>query len=462
MLLDSDVMALAKWILAATWPRRLFLGLCFGLFAGPVAAQPPSVDAEFVPQAGLLLSDLMQLVAEHDPALQQERLGVETARAQVRQSGLWENPVLDAGVGTIPIGAANPPDLPAPLSNIPNYSIGLSLHPDLARRPVRRRQAQALLGASQAQLHAATRERALGLARVLGALAGATLRIEIKRSLVEQGRDALKIAQTRVESGYSAPLEASRQEIDLLRLEEQLLELEGESSAALANCAEYLGARCRRFASPEDAHTFLLRWAEQLSGQISPSLAALEERPDLQVLLAQRAAANAELRLSRVQLVPDPTLRFGYLYDRFVASGNQMHSLNVSLALPLPLLDHGQAVAQTAAARVHHIEGERQRRLAAAQARIEALLASLALQKRRTQILQSKTLPRARAILADLRRAFEQRTLRLTELLLARNTLDELLLAEADALIDGFNTSLELLAQLPGSQSALGVNQDNR
>ncbi len=409
----------------------------------------PEAAPAFTPHAGLSLHELMQLVADHDPSLQKDLLGVDLARAQIHQSRLWDNPVLDGAVGTIPVGAPNPPDLPSPLTNIPNYGVGLSMHLDLARRPARRNQAEALLGAAHAQLDAAVRERALGLARVLGTLAVNALRIEAKRSLIEQARGALSIAQSRVESGYSAPVEASRIEIEELRLEEQLLALEGELKAGLAVCAEFLGMRCQTFVSTEEARGFLSFFTGEAASQPAPSLAALEQRPDLLALSSQRAAAEAERSLGRAQLVPDPTLRLGYLYDSFVASGNQRHSLNVSMSLPLPIIDRGQAAVQAAMARMHHIETERQRRIAAASAHIEALQASLALQNRRHQILQEKTLPRARAILADVRRAFELRTLRLTELILARNTLDELLLAEADSLNDQLSTALELYAQLP-------------
>lgn len=451
MLWRTEVIALNDMARAARgrvcWPLLLFFSCWLGETR---AGGAPGVGAAgFTPQAGLKLEELMQLVAQQDPTLQQELLAIDGARAQVRQSRLWENPVLDAAVGTIPLGTPNPPELPAPLSNVPNYGVGLSLHPDLARRPQRQGQARAQLGAAQAQLRASVRERALELARVLGALAVTALRLDAKRGLAEQAREALRIAQIRVESGYNAPLDASRAEIEQLRLEEQTLALEGELTAALASCAEYLGTRCQPFASSQEARDFLVGWPRQAADQGVPSPAALEQRPSLQVLLAQRMAAEADERLARAQLVPDPTLRLGYLYDTFVASGNQLHSLNVSLALPLPIFDHGQAAAQAAAARVYRLETERQRRATAAQAHIEALRASLFLQQRRLETLRNKTLPRARAILSDLVRAFELRTLRLTELLQARNTLDELLLAEADTLSDSFNTALDLLGQLP-------------
>jgi outer membrane protein, heavy metal efflux system len=451
MLWRTDVIALND--IARSGSGRVLgpLLLLLGCWLGEARADGAPSDrvAVFTPQVGLKLAELMQLVAEQDPSLQQELLAIDEARAQVRQSRLWENPVLDAAVGTIPLGTPNPPELPAPLSNVPNYGVGLSLHPDLARRPQRQGHARAQLGAAQAQLRASIRERALGLARVLGMLAVTALRLDAKHGLAEQARDALRIAQIRVESGYNAPLDASRAEIEQLRLEEQTLALEGELAAALASCAEYLGTRCQPFPSSQEAREFLIRWPSQAADLGVPSPAALEQRPGLQVLLAQRLAAEADARLAQAQHIPDPTVRLGYLYDTFVASGNQLHSLNVSLSLPLPVFDHGQAAAQAAAARIHRLETERQRRITAAQAHIEALRTSLFMQRRRLETLENKTLPRARAILADLRRAFELRTLRLTELLQARNTLDELLLAEADTLSDSFSTTLDLLGQLP-------------
>ncbi len=416
----------------------------FGLLAVRPAAAAES-GAVFAPHAKLTLGGLIQLIHERSPTLQEELIAVDAAQADVRQSRLWENPTLDAAVGTLPIGETNPSDLASPLTSIPNYAVGLSYRPDVARRRSRQARATAGLNAARAQLRFSVRDRALSLARVLGELASASLRIEATRGLLEQARSALGMAGSRVSSGYSAPLEADRAEIDVFRLEEKIHAGQGELMTELARCAELIGARCLPFESSGEARAFLVAWfpyAEQ-------PLVDIERRADLQALSAQRDAAAAEKNLAAAQAVPDPTVRLGYLYDSFVVSGNQRHSLNVSLSLPLPIFDHGQSGAQAAAARMLHLETERRRRLLAAQAHIEALQSAFQSQRKRREVLQTQMLPRAQAMLINLTRAFELRTLRLTELVQARTILDDLLLAEADSLHDSYLTAIEILEQLP-------------
>jgi cobalt-zinc-cadmium efflux system outer membrane protein len=133
------------------------------------------------------------------------------------------------------------------------------------------------------------------------------------------------------------------------------------------------------------------------------------------------------------------------MYDRFIASGNQQHSLSVSLSLPLPLLDHGQAAAEAAGARVRRYATQRQLTTQAATARSEALRLAMATQRQRLLSLQQQVVPRGQAILNAVRRAFEARAVPLTDLNQAHRALDELLLQEATALGDVFRLGVDLI-----------------
>jgi cobalt-zinc-cadmium efflux system outer membrane protein len=202
---------------------------------------------------------------------------------------------------------------------------------------------------------------------------------------------------------------------------------------------------CHHFASTADARQFLKAWSQAATA----GGAALQVRADLRALAALADAAHWEARLARAQGIPDPTLRVGYVYDNFVVSGNQRSSFNLTLSMPLPIFDHGQAAEHAARARSQRYELERDRLLSAADARIAALRKNLAFQLERSQILEEQTLPRARAVLAALERAAEVRAVALSDVIQARRALDELLLAEADSLLDAFNAGLALIEQLP-------------
>ncbi|MBL9007196.1 MAG: TolC family protein [Myxococcales bacterium] len=413
----------------------------------PTAHASPE-SAAFQPTSELDLDGLMALVEPRSPVLQAEHLAVEIRQAELRQSRLLDNPVLDLAVGTLPIGPANPPDLPSPLSNIPNYSAGLSLHPDLARRSARIERGQHLLAAAAAQRRYAIRGQALRLLRILGDLAVSTLRLTADLRLVGQARASLGLARDRVRTGFGPPLDADRAEIELLRLEQQVSADRGDILLAQASCAEILGTPCNAFAEEPDARRFLSRWITQAESEVL----AIESRPDLQAMAAQARAAAAEQRLARAGQIPDPTVRVGYVYDSFVFSGNQQHSLNVSLSLPLALSDRGQAAAQSAAAQSHRMQEQRRLMVLSSMARAESLQRAAVMQRQRLTVLQQQVLPRGQSILRDVRRAFEARAVPLTDLNQAQRALDELLLQEATALGDLFRLCVDLL-ELSGAHA---------
>lgn len=434
---------------AADPPSCTVFLFCLGIYIGSApAAAATSQEGPFIPSAELDLSALIQAVRDRSPLLQQDHLAVEVSRAEARQSRLLDNPLLDAAVGTIPIGEPNPPDLPQPLKNIPNYSIGVSLHPDLARRGPRIERADHAVAVTEAQRLYSLRSRALLLLRTLGDLATATLRLAADQRLTVQARASLTLARDRVRTGFGPPLDGDRAEIEVLRLEQQVAADQGEILAAQAACAEHVGIHCEPFPSDGEARRFLAAWlarADEFQGPIA-------QRPDLIMLAEQHRAALAEERLARAQSIPDPTVRVGYVYDSFVVSGNQRHSLGVALSFPLPLIDRGQAGVLSAQSRALRSMEQHRLTMTAALARSASLRRALAAQRQRLATLQEQVVPRGQAILRDVRRAFEARAVPLTDLNQAQRALDELLLQEASTLADIFRLSVDLVEQGAGNE----------
>jgi cobalt-zinc-cadmium efflux system outer membrane protein len=405
--------------------------------AGTVQAE------ELTPSAAMDLRALVRLISGRSPILQERSLMVDLAAAELRQSHLLENPTLDTGVGAIPLGETTPPGLSP--SQVINYGVGLAYRFELGKRGPRQARARFLLDGVRAQLQSAARLEALHLARSLGGLAATALRIEGTHGLLESARGSLAVARSRVQSGFGAALEVDRMEIEVLRFEQQVRSHEGELSAQQSECASVVGMRCHRFPSIDEARRFLAEWS-RAAAESNPRV---EDRADLRALASFADAARHEARLARAQGIPDPTLRVGYLYDSFVVAGNQRSSLNLSLSLPLPIFDHGQAQLEAARARQSRSQLERERLLQAATAEIAALQKNLAFQLERNLILEEQTLPRARSVLASLVKAAEVRAVPLSDVIQARRALGELLMAEADSLLDAFNAAVALLEQLP-------------
>lgn len=397
-----------------------------------------------MPTAALDLTELSKIVTERAPNLEDDLLRLDLARAEVSQSRLWENPAFDASWGTIPVGETNPQNLSSPLANVPNYSVGLSYRFLLGKRGPRTDRASALERSARASVEGATRSAALSLAAVLGMAASAAIRMDRLRSLLDESRGSLEVARARVDAGSGTPLEVDRLEIELSRVEQQILSAESDLGVALAVCANFVGTTCAPFPSTGEALTFLRGFTSR-AGALPFEV---DKRPDVRALDAARDAAVAEGKFARAQAIPDPTVRVGYTYDTFTVSGNQQNSLNLSLSIPLPIVDHGQALQAAADARESRAHSQRERLMAAAQARIAALRTVLERTQRRQQIIETQMLPRARAVLRDLERAVGGRLIPVTDLIQARRTLGELLLEESDAFGDAFRAAVELMGEL--------------
>lgn len=410
--------------------------------AASAHAQQHDTGDAFAPRATLDLAAMMHLVARRSPALSSDLLAVDLAAAETRQAHLLGNPTVDATWGTIPLGETNPAGLSA-FSAVPYYAIGASYTFPLGKRGPRQARAAALQQSTRATLTATARAVTLDLVRTLGDAAVSTLRIDGLRGLVSQEKGSIALAQSRLTGGFGTPLEVDRLEIELGRTEQQLLANEAEMREALATCATALGLRCDPFVASEDARAFLIAWIDRAQAASAP----IEERPDIRSLEAGERAARAEADYARAQALPDPTVRLGYTYDQFVVSGNQRHSLNLSVSLPIPLFDYGQAQRDAAEARRARLAAQRERVITVAGVRTTALRAALESREKRREVIAKQMLPRARVVVSDLEKAASTRLIPLTDVIQARRTLSELLVQEAESHGEAFRIAIDLVAE---------------
>lgn len=388
---------------------------------------------------------LERTVRASSPGLRPAQREAAVAALQIKQARLFGNPTLDAAWSTLPVGRTTPSDLERPWAQVPSYGVGLNYTFPLGKRGPRLRQAEALAQGAEAQLEVETRENALALASVLGDLATATLRREGMQLLVTGGERAVALARARLDAKFGTPLEVDRLMVDVRRTEQLVLNVEADIQAALAACSALIGGPCQTFADTPAARGYLERW---LALPI-PGADKLEQRSDLRALDAYVAASHADAALAAAQAIPDPSVRLGYLHDRFVISGNQRNSLNLAFSLPLPLFDHGQVQKRVAETRSRALSEERSQRVAAALARIPVLRQRFELQRSRCQSLDTDVLPKAASVLSSLEQAVENRLIPLTDVIQARRTLTELLIERADSCGDAYAAALELIRETP-------------
>ncbi len=422
--------------------RRPSVGALLALAGALVALPSRASEAEFSPSRSTDLSALTQAVARHSPSTELDRLAVDAARADARQVRLWTNPTLDGSWGTIPLGTTNPPGL-ARWRQVPNYGVGLSYTFTLGKRGPRARMSDALVDAARANVVVGARAQALDLARTLGQMAVAELRVIGLKSQLEEQKAAISVAESRLATGFGTPLDVDRLRIERSRTEQQLIGNEGELRAAAATCAAAVGIPCQLFRDGDEARAFLTAWITRArEAKATPA-----ERADVRALDAAGRAAVAEAEVAKAQRIPDPTVRLGYLYDTFVISGNQRQSLELSVSFPLPFFDSGQAARDAAEARRRRSSSVRERLLQAARLRTEALRATLEARERSHAVIVTETLPRARAVVGDLEKAATARLISVTDVIQARRTLSDLLIDEAETHGDAFAVAVDLLAE---------------
>ncbi len=370
---------------------------------------------------------LARLVWEHSPDLVESRTRIAGDRATVQRSELLPNPTLDASMNTIPLGVTNPPGLDK-LNQVPNYAFGLSELIEIGKRGPRQRAAVASLEASVDDARESLRSQWFELLARIGAVACAQIRVAAMQDLVQDADRLATSEDQRAGQGDVPQLDAERAHLDAAHLRSTLEQERQALATALLECGCTAGVPCERFASPEQAQRFL---ASHLA--LAPAQPAIDDRPDLQALQARAKSAEASVQLAKAHAIPDPTVRVGYVYDEFVAAGNQRNGMFVGLSIPLPVFDHGQADANQAVA---ELDGaNRQREILAAQAESEVARLGPQVQEllRHSRDLHEHAVPLAQRVVSQLQKSITAGGGGLQDLLLARRTLGELLLETAEA-----------------------------
>ncbi len=303
-------------------------------------AGPRAETFHFTPSSATDLATAERIISDRSVDASAASLAVDLASADRHQAGLLPNPIFDFTWGTIPLGRSNPPNLANQFANVPNYNFGLSYTIPIGKVGPREDSADATLRGTEDQRDAVIRNDALQLLRVLGSLAVIELRSSGLTALRDDAKRDVDTARVRLKAGFGDELDIERLTVEVSRADQELASSESDKEQAIATCAALVGGTCDDFASEDDARAFLSAWIDRVP-MTTPDLA---EREDVRALDAFRDAAVADRSLAKAQAIPDPTVRLGYTYDRFVASGNQENSLSVTLSLPLPLFDRGQAV----------------------------------------------------------------------------------------------------------------------
>jgi cobalt-zinc-cadmium efflux system outer membrane protein len=374
---------------------------------------------------------------------------VMQAEAGVDQSRVIPNPTLQGGVGGLTVGTRSPNTLS--YGETINWSVGLTETIELGKRGPRAQAAELRRDASRADARAVLADR---LADAREAMARVIYLTERHRVLDERLKSAQNVAaleHVRLDRGDISGIDQDRLELDVTAVLRASADNQAELEAARADCSALLLGTC----SAGEATMSAIDASTPVQ-ESYPSLEAIvRARPDIQAARLSSSAAKSDALLYNRQAIPDPTLGVAYTRDYFQAAGSQPHTISATVAIPLPLFDHGQHLARraegVAAEYGYAARGLESRALYDA----HALLARRDVLREKLSTLTTNAIPRAVAVLKSSDEAYHRGQLSLTDLLLVRREHASLLLDALDTRYDLFTVRNTLYRTL-----SLGVPQN--
>ncbi len=412
--------------------RLGLLVLVLGCAANAATGDAPALDLAKLPEP----NEVARLVWEHAPDLAQARAKVGLAEADVWRSELLPNPTFDFGWSGLTVGETNPAGLT--LGQTPSYTFTLSETFELGKRGPRQTAARLGRRAVSFEGWEALRQRFLDVEGRIAEVASAEVRIAALADAADDAARLTVLQQARASKGDTSGLDADRARLEEQKILSNLGEARENLQNALIECSHAAGLNCLPFGAPERAQAFL-----EKARELDPPH-DLGARPDLKSLEAQAQAAQAQVTLAERRALPDPTVRLGYVRDQLVIAGDQPNALFVGVSVPLPIFDHGQADAQAARVQAELAETTRTLLTRQAQNDVVRLRKQLEQAKKRQQTLTTQTLPLARQVVESLGKTVLVGGAPIQDLLLARRTLQELVVDSADVDLLVARLTLEL------------------
>ena len=167
-------------------------------------------------------------------------------------------------------------------------------------------------------------------------------RLLLSRQSLELAQRGLNVAQGRISSGKSSPVEGTRAEVQLSEVRLELKRAEREEANAYQQLARVIGVPLPAFASVSDS-------SQPMPTVPEPSLLLnrIGQTAELRLAKLQIDQREASLGLEKAQRIPDLTVSLGSQYDE-----RERERVNVvGLSMPIPLFNRNQGNVLAAARR---------------------------------------------------------------------------------------------------------------
>jgi outer membrane protein, heavy metal efflux system len=404
-------------------------------------AEPAPADTA-APVRQLLLDTraLGRWIVQHNREVAAALARVDQARADAGGSRLFLNPALDFAMAQMPVGPENSGYPRQGFANSTMYTVGLSQTIELGKRGPRIASAQLLLEATRLA-YVDTFIQKIAEARVaLGRVAYLKAKQAMLEERLSSAREVLALEKSRLKQGFMSSNDYDRLVLDTMTVEARTARNLAELDAALQVCGAALFSTC----SPATVQDSDIDNAAPVPAKLPDLEAALARRPDIQALERARLSALQDAKGARRRAIPDLTVRLGYLEDRLVVAGNQPHTMQLGLAVPLPVFNRGQFDAAKARARAGEIELTADTVLRRARAEAQALVRRKTYVSTTLDRLETAAVPRSKALVASSLKAFNAGQFSTTDLLAVRRTHLALMITVHDLEFEFFSVRSEL------------------
>ena len=343
--------------------RRLCIFTLILVFCAPAA------NAQALPES-LTLPALLRLVAERSPRLAVERVGIESAQADLISAGALPNPTLSynrmrnsSGANTVVDGSRQQQagvDFPLLIAG---------------QRGARVETAeQGVLGA-RARVDQVSSELALRAAELFTGLQAAQERTAVLAEAQGEFERAAGLISGRLTSGMASRYDLARTEIEVASISVRLADARADAAEKSAGLASLLGAPGWR---PHAAGVLTPAGGLAPGGVARdlPSLRASMASGNPQILAARREeeTARAAVRRAELERVPVPVLSLGRAWTNEPFGAANF----IGLSTEVPLFDTRQGQLSKAQADLRAAERRREALQAEAEVELSRLLDALA------------------------------------------------------------------------------------
>lgn len=380
-----------------------------------VRAQPVSVTFE----------DALARAREQSPSVLVARARIEEARgrlvgARVRHR---DNPTFDFAAGPRSVDGETLMDIDFGISQL--FETG-------GQRAVRMSGAEAEIRRETATAAEASREAVRDVALAWLRTLHAQERVALLTRVETVAADVASIANRRYAAGDIAVLDVNVAKSALARARAARMAAEAERSGTSGELQRLLGLPRGQQPIARGELRRVVR------AEISPLVAAVENRPDLQALREEIATAAADVRLGKASRRPD--IGVGARMKR-----EEGHKAVIGeFTLVLPAFARGQELFATGTARASRARVELETRRVAAVSEVDSLFATLATRQAAVAAFEQEALPSLDENESLVQRSFDVGQISLPEVLLIRRELIETRLEYLDRQLEAAEAAVTL------------------